>query len=80
MNENDNQSFIDKVLKDLAKEENHQNHANKKENLVKILKGKFKDEIYKNFYKVNNQTDPLLIANIKVFHLIYLINKSLDFN
>ena len=66
MNENDNQSFIDKVLKDLAKEENREINANKKENLIKILKGKFKDETYKNFYKVNNQSDPLLIANIKV--------------
>jgi 26S proteasome regulatory subunit N2 len=65
LNENDNQGYIDRVLKDMAKEEISVTATPKKENLVKILKGKFKEENQLNFFKVNNQTDPLILNNVK---------------
>lgn len=66
LNENENTFFLNNVVKELNKIENPSQHiAKARDNVTKILKGSFKAESQLRFYKLNNQSDPAIIANLK---------------
>jgi hypothetical protein len=69
LNENEDNFFITSAIKELNKMENTSPRATKiRENVTKILLGSFKHETYLRFYQVNNQTDPAIIAHLKVVY------------
>jgi 26S proteasome regulatory subunit N2 len=66
LNENENNYIIGGVAKELNKVANPSERVSQaRDNLTKILKGQYKDEIFLRFYKDNNQTDPAIILNLK---------------
>lgn len=66
LNENENNYFISQVIKELNKIENPSSKiAKARDNICKILKGTFRQEAHLRFFKLNNQSDPAIIANLK---------------
>jgi len=70
--QNDNQGFINQIIQHFPTinpsetDEFLKNiESNIKPKLFKVLNGKFSEEVHQHFLKNNNNSDPLIIANIK---------------
>lgn len=67
INENENNFYFEKVIEHLNKVEGLSNEVtNSRTNLIKILSGRFKNEVYLTFLKEKNQADPAIINSLKV--------------
>ena len=67
INENENNFYFEKVIEHLHKTEGLNPTQSKcRENLVKILNGRFKNELYLTFLKEKNQADPAVVNQLKV--------------
>jgi len=77
LNDNENHNILNNIAKELNKVENPSEIiAKARDNLTKVLKGEFRDEIYLKFFQANNQTDPAIMLNLKV----NLISSTFDLN
>ena len=68
INENENNFYFEKVIEYLnsAEEGLDAEAQGCRTNLVKILSGRFKTELYLTFLKEKNQADPAVINRLKV--------------